>query len=166
MLVRSSVADVEFSEVERVLDVLDAAKIRYWVAGGWGVAALVGAQTREHRDLDLAVDSDDLVTCLQCLATLGYQRETDWLPVRVEYTAPGLGWIDVHPVTFDDAGHGRQEGLGGGHFDYPPDAFTVGRVQGRVISCLSLRQQRAFHSGYEPRSQDLHDLEKLAALDP
>ena len=90
MLVGSSVADVEFSEVERVLDVLDAAKIRYWVAGGWGVAALVGAQTRDHRDLDLAVDSDDLVTCLQCLATLGYRRETDWLPVRVEYTA--LGW--------------------------------------------------------------------------
>lgn len=157
---------MEFSEVERVLDELDARRIRYWVAGGWGVAALAGAQTREHRDLDLAIDAADLSVCLQCLASLGYSRETDWLPVRVEYAAPGRGWIDVHPIAFDvDAGHGRQAGLDGGHFDYPPDAFASGSIQGREIPCLSRSQQRAFHSGYEPRPQDLHDLDKLAALD-
>ena len=155
---------MEFSEVERVLDELDARKIRYWVAGGWGVAALVGAQTREHRDLDLAVDVTDLPVCLQCLASLGYSRETDWLPVRVEYAAPGRGWIDVHPIAFDDAGHGQQADLDGGHFDYAPDAFAVGSVRGRAVPCLSLSQQRAFHSGYEPRPQDLHDLEQLAGL--
>lgn len=62
--------------------------------------------------------------CLQCLALLGYRPETDLLPVRVEYAAAGRGWIDVHPVVFDDPGQGRQQALGGDHFDYPAAAFT------------------------------------------
>jgi len=33
---------VRFEEVARVLDGLDAARVRYRVAGGWGVAALAG----------------------------------------------------------------------------------------------------------------------------
>ncbi len=43
---------MRFEEVTRVLDGLDVARVRYWVAGGWGVAVLVGRQTRVHRDLD------------------------------------------------------------------------------------------------------------------
>jgi lincosamide nucleotidyltransferase A/C/D/E len=156
---------VIFGEVERVLDALASHGVRHWVGGGWGVAALAGVQTREHRDLDLAVDAEDLTVCLQTLERLGYRRETDWLPVRVEYAAPGRGWVDVHPVGFDDSGHGRQQDLDGGHFDYPPDGFTVGAVRGRAVPCLSAGQQRRFHAGYEPRPQDMHDLEQLAALD-
>ncbi|WP_226863290.1 nucleotidyltransferase domain-containing protein [Mycolicibacterium baixiangningiae] len=37
-----------------------AAGVRLWVDGGWCVDALVGEQTREHDDLDVAVDRDDL----------------------------------------------------------------------------------------------------------
>jgi len=156
---------VRFVDVVRVLDELESRRVRYWVAGGWGVAALAGGQTRTHRDLDLAVDADTLPACLQGVASLGYVPETDWLPVRVEYAAVGELWVDVHPVTFDDAGHGRQQDLGGGHFDYPPEAFGVGSLENRAIPCLSAAQQRVFHSGYDPRPQDLHDLRVLAALD-
>jgi lincosamide nucleotidyltransferase A/C/D/E len=156
---------MRFADVERVLDALESQRVRYWVAGGWGVAALAGVQTRSHRDLDLAVDADTLPGCLRALESLGYVRETDWLPVRVEYAARGQRWVDVHPVTFDDTGHGRQDDLDGGHFDYPPEAFGVGRLENRAIPCLSAAQQRAFHSGYEPRLQDLHDLRVLAAVD-
>jgi lincosamide nucleotidyltransferase A/C/D/E len=73
--------------------------------------------------------------------------------------------VYVHPGTFAEAGHGRQDGLDGGHFDYPREAFGVGRLENRAIPCLSAAQQRAFHSGYEPRPQDLHDLRVLAAVD-
>ena len=117
--------------------------MRYWVAG-WGVAALAGVQTRTHRDLDLAVDAATLPACLQALELLGYAQETDWLPVRVEYAAPGELWVDVHPVTFDDAGHGRQHDLDGGHFDYPPEGFGLGSIENRVIPCLSAARQRVF----------------------
>ena len=106
---------------------------------GWGVTALAGRQTREHRDLDLAVDAEDLGCCLRVLGQLGYAAETDWLPVRIELRAPGARWVDVHPVNFGADGQGRQPDLDGGHFDYPPTAFTTGSINGRLVNCLSAR---------------------------
>jgi lincosamide nucleotidyltransferase A/C/D/E len=152
------------SDVIEVLDLLDDAGVRHWVGGGWGVAALAGRQTRQHRDLDLAVDAGHLDTCLQMLGQLGYTAETDWLPVRLELRAPGARWVDVHPVTFSGDGHGRQPDLDGGFFDYPPAAFTTGWIGGRLVHCLSAQQQRRFRTGYEHRPQDLHDLAELDAL--
>lgn len=153
------------SEVIEVLAALDVAGVRHWVAGGWGVAALTGRQTRNHRDLDLAVDARDSSPCLGALERLGYTVETDWMPVRVELRATGERWVDVHPVTFDLAGHGRQPDLDGGHFDYPPTAFAEGAIRGRRVHCLSVEQQRVFRTGYELRPQDLHDLADLDALE-
>jgi lincosamide nucleotidyltransferase A/C/D/E len=155
---------VDAAEVIEVLDALDEAGVRHWIAGGWGVAALAGRQTRQHRDLDLAVDAAGLDRCLAALGGLGYVPETDWMPVRLELRAPGDRWVDVHPVAFDEDGHGRQADLDGGHFDYPPDVFSSGVIADRTVPCLSERQQRIFHSGYEPRPQDLHDLAQLDAL--
>jgi lincosamide nucleotidyltransferase A/C/D/E len=154
--------DVE--DVVRILDALDDAGVRHWVGGGWGVAALAGRQTRQHRDLDLAVDAGDLSCCLSVLVGLGYAAETDWLPVRIEMRSPGERWVDVHPVAFDKSGHGRQADLDGGFFDYPPDAFSRGLIAGREVPCLSARQQRRFRTGYEHRPQDVHDLAQLDAL--
>jgi lincosamide nucleotidyltransferase A/C/D/E len=150
------------AEVIEVLDVLSRDGLRFWVAGGWGVVALTGRQTREHRDLDLAVDRDDLDTSLAALRTLGYAVETDWRPVRVELRASGARWVDVHPVGFDADGHGRQPDRDGGFFDYPPDGFATGTIGERQVNCLSVDQQRRFRTGYELRPQDRHD---LAALD-
>lgn len=149
-----------------VLDALDRADVRHWVAGGWGVDALVGLQTRAHRDLDLAVDAVDHDTCMAALARLGYTTETDWLPVRVEVAAPGGRWVDVHPVRFDAQGLGLQGDPTGTHFRYPPTAFATGLLGGRTVPCLSAGQQRLFHSGYELRPQDEHDLRQLATLRP
>lgn len=47
---------------------------------------------------------------------------------------------------------------------YPPTAFTTGRLAGREVPCLSVEQQELFHSGYDLRPQDEHDLRLLAAL--
>ncbi len=147
-----------------VIDALDRSVVAYWVGGGWGVDVLVGRQTRAHRDLDLAVDAVSLDECLAALDDLGYRAETDWLPVRIELRAAAARWVDVHPVAFDDRGHGRQAGLRGEHFEYPPDAFSRGSIAGRSVPCLSARQQRAFHGGYEHRPQDVHDLAQLDDL--
>lgn len=152
------------ADVIAVLDALDGAGVRHWIGGGWGVAALAGRQTREHRDLDLAVEAEDLRACLAVLNGLGYVAETDWLPVRIELAAAGARWVDVHPVRFAEDGHGRQAGLGGGHFDYPACAFTPGSIAGRRVNCLSAEQQRKFRTGYDLRIQDVHDLAELDAL--
>ena len=156
---------MEAQDVIQVLDALDEAGARHWVGGGWGVAALVGRQTREHRDLDLAVDARDLDRCLMALGRLGYAAETDWLPVRIELRAAGDRWVDVHPVAFGEDGHGRQAGPDGTSFDYPADGFSSGQLAGRTVPCLSARQQRRFRAGYDHRPQDVHDLAQLDALE-
>lgn len=153
-----------WDEVREVLDALDRTKVSHWVGGGWGIDALVGVETRPHGDLDLAVDADDYDACMVTLADLGYTVETDWLPVRVELAASGERWVDVHPVRFDAQGHGIQGDPEGTHFVYPPAAFAVGRLGGRAVPCLSANQQELFHSGYELRPQDEHDLRQLATL--
>ncbi len=156
---------MRFEEVVKILDALDHARVRAWVAGGWGVAILVGQQTRQHRDLDLAVDRDDLQVCLEVLNGLGYLTATNDLPVRVELAKSQRGWVDVHPVSFDADGHGTQAAPDG-KFHYPPEAFTNGVLNGRLIPCLSVSQQRTFRSGYELRAEDRHDLEQLENIEP
>lgn len=155
---------MEHAEVHRVLDALAAAGSRAWVAGGWGVDALVGRQTRPHRDLDLALDATGEAAALGALAPLGYAVETDWRPVRVELAAPGGRWVDLHPVSFDARGGGTQAGLDGVTFDYPAGCFVTGTIGGRVVGCLSAAQQVAFYTGYPPRAVDLADLALLGRL--
>jgi len=153
------------SEVMSILNALRSAGCRVWIAGGWAVDALVGHQTRVHRDLDLALDADHQVTALQLLHERGYVVETDWRPVRLELAAPGRGWVDLHPVSFVD-GVGLQADLTGGHFTYPAEAFTEGALEGARVQCLSREQQISFRSGYELREVDKHDLDLLRTVKP
>jgi lincosamide nucleotidyltransferase A/C/D/E len=155
---------MDLGEVLGVLGDLADAGCAVWVAGGWGVDALVGRQTRLHCDLDLALNARDEPVALRALERRGNRVETDWRPVRVELIAEGRGWVDVHPVVFDATGHGRQANLGGGQFDYPPDAFDQGSLGGVRVPCLSRDQQLLFHTGYEPRAIDLFDLALLEHL--
>jgi lincosamide nucleotidyltransferase A/C/D/E len=155
---------VEQDEVLAILGAVEATGTRLWVAGGWGVDALVGRQTRAHRDLDLLVDSQRLEECLALLAARCYAVETDWLPVRVEVVAAGRGWVDVHPVRLAADGSGVQAGLNGTRFDYPADCFAIGSLTGRGVPCLTAARQRLLHTGYETRPQDVHDLGLLTKL--
>jgi lincosamide nucleotidyltransferase A/C/D/E len=154
---------MSISTVLEILSVLHAHDCRVWIAGGWGVDALVGRQTRSHRDLDVAVDAEHEALAVKLLGGLGYQVETDWRPARIELVSRD-GWVDLHPVAFDQTGFGRQAGLNGGQFDYPTDAFTIGVLGGRPVPCLSRRAQIQFHSGYEPRVIDVYDLALLEDL--
>lgn len=155
------------AEVLRVLAALDANGHRTWVAGGWGVDALLGRQTRVHRDLDLAVDVTDVSIdhAIDVLYGIGYQIETDWRPARIELAGVGQRWVDLHPVAFDKKGTGWQANVGDlPPFRYPPDALVRGFVGGVRVRCLSVEQQLLFHTGYGPRPQDLADLTLLRQL--
>jgi lincosamide nucleotidyltransferase A/C/D/E len=156
--------NMDLGEVLAVLADLTDAGCSVWVAGAWGVDALVGRQTRLHRDLDLALDARNETVALRVLERRGYRVETDWRPVRVELVAEGRGWVDVHPAVFDAAGHGRQADVGGGKFDYPPAGVRRGHSWRVREPCLSRGQQLTFHSGYEPRDIDLLDLALLERL--
>lgn len=147
-----------------VVDALERAGVRAWLDGGWGVDALVGRQTRSHRDLDLALDVRDEDAALTALRTLGYEIETDERPTRVELAAPGERWVDLHPLTFEACGDGIQRGPAGERWVYPADGFATGSLAGRPVACISAAQQVLFHSGYDLREQDRHDLALLRTL--
>src|SRR4051812_11651421 len=101
-------AGTSAAEVLRVLRTLERAGCRVWLAGGWGVDALAGRQTRPHRDVDLAHDAGGEAAALAALAGLGYAVETDWRPVRAELVAGDEERrVDLHPVEFDSRGNGR-----------------------------------------------------------
>ena len=156
-------------QAELVCRVLREAGVSFWLAGGWGVDALVGRQTRSHRDLDLLVDAEAEETALAVLGRLGYVVETDWRPVRVEVGAPGAGWVDIHPMVFDALGNGVQAGLDGAVFVYPDGSFTTGRVADLTVGCATVALQLQVHAGYDLRPQDRHDLallHDLGALHP
>ena len=151
-------------EVRDVLDALDAAGCRVWLEGGWGVDALVGHQTRPHRDLDIDVDAAQEAVVLAVLGARGYVVEADWRPNRVELVAPGRGRVDVHPLVLDEAGGGIQVGLDGEDCPYPASCFVTGSVGGRAVGCISAEQQIAWRSGYELRDVDRADLVVLHGL--
>ena len=160
----SDPAGMALSEVLRVLDRLDAAGVPHWLEGGWGVDALIGRQTRPHRDLDVDLDATRESLALEVLDELGYQIETDWRPNRVELVASGRGWVDVHPLTFDQQGNAVQAALDGGFHTFLASYFRRGHLGDRQVGCFSVEAQRLFHTGYEQRPVDTHDIALLDSL--
>lgn len=153
------------TDVVHVLDSLDAADVRAWVEGGWGVDALVGHQTCPHDDVDLAIDSANggFDRAMAGLLAIGFVVTLDDLPVRLVVEAIDGRCVDLHPLRFAADGSGLQSG----HerdYPYPAAGFTVGRIADRDVPCLTAALQIDFHSHYEPRDVDHHDLAQLAAL--
>ena len=153
------------SDVVELMQSLADAGVSAFVAGGWAVDALVGHQTREHADLDLAVDNRDLSSLLSLLERQGFEVTVDWSPSRLELTSEDGRTVDVHPVEFAADGSATQAGLGGESFHYEPDGFTSGTIDGRPVPCLSREQQLRFRTGYGPRPVDVHDIHLLDELD-
>jgi lincosamide nucleotidyltransferase A/C/D/E len=160
----AAVVGMSLTEVMSVLRALNRAGIRYWLEGGWGVDELVGHQTRSHRDLEVDVDSTQEAQTLDVLAQLGYALETDWRPNRAELIATGRGWVDLHPLLLDPDGTVRQAALGGGFHLFPTSCFTVGRLDGLQVPCVSAAAQLAFHQGYRLRPVDRYDVDLLKRL--
>jgi lincosamide nucleotidyltransferase A/C/D/E len=148
-----------------VLDTVGSLGCQFWIEGGWGVDALVGRQTRPHRDVDIDIDGTFEEEVLMALVQMGYAIESDWRPNRVELGAPDRGWVDVHPLVLDEEGNARQAALGGGWHEFPRSFFTVGRLGDMSVPCCSIEAQRLFHSGYELREADQHDLAVLEQLE-
>ena len=147
-----------------VLDMIEQLGIRYWLDGGWGVDALVGRQTREHRDVDINFDAACTEKLRQKLEEKGYEVVTDWSPVRIELYHPQLSYIDIHPFVLKEDGTAKQADLEGGWYEFEADYFGSAVLDGREIPCISVKGQKIFHTGYEPRDVDKHDLKNIEEL--
>ncbi len=148
---------------EEVLKIL--ARLRpldVWIGGGWGIDALIGRQTRPHRDLDLMHRQDQEPAVLAALTELGFAESLNWRPVRFVVSDPDQREIDLHPLMFDDNGNATQASLDpAAPFVYPAEGFVTGSIQERPVPCLSAEQQVYFHQGYEPTERDRHDMAVL-----
>lgn len=134
-----------------------------WIEGGWGIDALLGEQTRPHRDLDLGHRREQEPRLLAALTGAGFVETLDLRPVRFVMTRAATDEeIDLHPLVFAPDGSALQASPDAGRpFHYPAECFTTGTVAGVRVPCLSAEQQVAFHQGYEPADRDLHDMARL-----
>jgi RimJ/RimL family protein N-acetyltransferase len=156
-------ASMPAADVLHVVAALADRSASVWIAGGWGIDALLGEQTRDHADVDLAFRAEDEPTVVRVLAELGYRIVLDYRPARVALADEDRREVDLHPVRFDGLGVGVQAGLHGEVFRYPPQAFTVGSIAHQSVPCLTAEQQVRFHTGYEPRDHDRTDLARIRA---
>jgi lincosamide nucleotidyltransferase A/C/D/E len=151
-------------DVLSVLTLLQAVGVDVWVGGGWGIDALVGRETRPHRDLDLLHRVEQEPAVVTALGESGFVERLDWRPVRFVVTDPTGREIDLHPLTFAPDGSAVQASLEPDRpFVYPARCFVTGRIGGSAVGCLSAEQQVYFHQGYEPKDRDRHDMAQLRA---
>src|SRR4029450_3009412 len=97
-------SNMEAADVLEILDSLDGFRVGGWVGGGWGVDALLGAQTRPHDDLDVLVQLRDVLRLEEALARFGYERGHGDAPLSFEMTDALGRQVDVHPIEFTPNG--------------------------------------------------------------
>jgi lincosamide nucleotidyltransferase A/C/D/E len=145
-------------DVVRLYDLLDAAGIAVWIDGGWSVDALLGEQTRDHADLDLAVDRSDAAELRRLLEDDGFTVEhggdrTEWAYVLSDGNEIQ---IDVHVFEYDDAG-ANVYGIA-----YPDGSLTgFGAIGGRAVRCVAPEWMLRFKTAYEPKPKDIQDVQSL-----
>lgn len=148
-----------------LLRVFVNAGIEVWLDGGWAVDAVLGEQTRPHKDVDLILRVSDLPGLREALQGRGFEVQdggTESNFVLADRT--GLE-VDVHAVVFDQDGNGVYRMANGSDWIFPATGFSgQGTVQGVRVQCLSPETQVLCHAhGYVPTDKDLRDMELLRA---
>src|SRR2546425_8670313 len=88
-----------------LLQLFQSGGIEVWLDGGWAVDALLGAQTRPHKDVDIIVRVADLPKLRETLADWGFEiRHGGTESNFVLADRSGLE-VDVHAIVFDRVGN-------------------------------------------------------------
>jgi len=154
---------VDLDAILEILACLDEAAVPVWLDGGWGVDALLGEQTRNHRDLDVILDSNDVAILREALLARGFRVKPGGSDTNFVLVDDQGREIDVHAIAFDDRGFGVFSLEDGRCWPFPPSAFAGrGRIGELRVRCLSPEAQVHCHSqGYEPTDTDIRDMERL-----
>lgn len=137
--------------------------IKIWIDGGWGVDALLGRQTRPHKDLDIAIQLKDVSTLREMLGAQGFKE------IKLEDAKPHnfvLGdhkghEIDVHVIVIDEKGNGIYGPAENGEM-FPAASLTgIGIINSQPVRCISAEWMIKFHSGYELKEKDFKDVSAL-----
>ena len=148
-----------------LLQLFESAGIEVWLDGGWAVDALLGAQTRPHKDVDIILRVADIPTLREILTRRGFQIQSSGTESNF-VLADRFGLeVDVHAIVFDRDGNGVYRLQNGLDWIFPAAGFCEwGVVGGFSVRCLSPEVQVLCHAhGYVPTEKDLRDMELLEA---
>jgi len=149
---------MEAGEVMRLLHLAQDASIPLIIDGGWAVDAHLKRQTREHADLDVALDHQHLPLLLELLAGLGYAHihtGDEWVHNFVLEDATGHR-VDIHSFITDGSGRVK------GGVAYPDASLTgSGQINDAPVTCISAPYLVEFHTGYTFDDNDYQDMRLL-----
>jgi len=161
-------------DVIQIYQHLQDNSIQVWLTGGWGIDALLGEQTRDHKDLDVIMQLDDVVRMRAILGSDGYVLKELWSENYMAADADGVETatafvlqdsagreLDVHAIRFDEGGNGIPTWDAEGMIFKRQDLTGEGIVGGLSVRCLSPQTQVKCHTGYELPETQLRDLELL-----
>ena len=159
--------EMTVDDVAQIIRALEEASVRCWLAGGWGMDALLGRQTRRHDDIDMVIDAYDrqLDSACAALGRLGFrvvtiEQEPVWMPNRCGLEDDGRHKVDLLSLDWPKVRSALSAAQDRSDVSFE-SAISVGRLGGREVPCLSLAAQRVLHSGFAPRRVDRHDLQML-----
>jgi lincosamide nucleotidyltransferase A/C/D/E len=166
---------VQAQDVVRIVPYLTAQGVRVWLTGGWGIDALLGEQTRPHKDLDILMLVDDVASLRDLLARQGYTLKELWSENRWVVDARGTQVptafvlhdaagreLDAHALWLDERGRGIPAWLDDGGLVFEADHLAgEGRVAGVPVPCLSPAMQVRCHTGYDLPDAQRRDMERL-----
>ena len=148
-----------------LLQLFESAGIEVWLDGGWAVDAVLGEQTRSHKDLDIILRVSDLPHLRQVLGMRCFNVQEGGTESNFVLTNGSGLEVDVHAVVFDRAGNGVYRMENGSDWIFPAVGFGGrGVVEGVAVRCLSPEIQVLCHAhGYVPTEKDVRDMELLHA---
>lgn len=131
--------DMSAEDVIGLCTSLESKGIKIWIDGGWSVDALLEKQLRPHKDLDIAVQWNDVEKLREFLEMAGYKQtreDSKWNFVLND----GKGHeIDVHAFIYDDKGN-VVDGI-----MYPAESLTgTGRINSHPVRCISPKHMVEF----------------------
>lgn len=134
--------EMDQEEALRVIDLAEIAGIPIVIDGGWAVDANLGWQTRNHSDLDIAINQQYLPRLLGILNRLGYghvDRDDQWEHNFVLQDGGGHQ-VDIHSYCRNDQG----QIIGG--VEYPGDSLTgQGKIGHAKVGCIKADWLVDFH---------------------
>lgn len=146
-----------------LLELFERSGIEVWLDGGWAVDAVLGAQTRPHKDVDIILRITDLPQLQEILERRGFATQQGGTESNFVLADRSGLEVDVHAIVFDLDGNGVYRMGNGSDWIFPAAGFGGrGVVHGLDVRCLSPETQVLCHShGYVPTEKDLRDMELL-----
>jgi len=156
---RRMIRETGWAELVLVVESFENMGLPYWLAGGWGVDALVQRQTRRHKDIDIIIEDfeHNEPKARQAFLALGFDHvKMDqggmWMPWRSNFEDRAghriellaIDWAhlrDVFALAAERPNPTSTKDLTG-------EVLTVGMLNGRPIPCLTRNAQLLFHTGF------------------